>query len=158
MQFICLDYCYFFNFRSHRSIYRCLRQQKILFSLCTNQLSHKNGNQGMTLRLKSFIICPIIPVLGLVIALYIWWCVVKYIPPEPVDSNQNSYFSLFHDTEYYAIQVTTNLVSVPCNCGFCRPEEGIAVPEHINQIGYDLKYEISTNYFPVHTFSPQQFR
>jgi hypothetical protein len=45
--------------------------------------------------------------------------------------------------------VVTNLVHVPCRCGFCRPEEGVAVPEHLNRIGYDLAYEVSTNYLPV---------
>ena len=49
----------------------------------------------------------------------------------------------------YAQLVSTNLVRIPCTCGYCRPSEGIAVPEHINQIGYDLKVEISTSYYPV---------
>ena len=49
----------------------------------------------------------------------------------------------------YAVHVSTNLVSVPCKCGFCDPERGVRVPEHINQIGYDLKYEVSTSYYPV---------
>ena len=57
--------------------------------------------------------------------------------------------TLTTDTRLVAMLVTTNLVSVPCQCGFCRPEEGIAVLEHINRIGYDLKLEINTNYLPV---------
>lgn len=53
----------------------------------------------------------------------------------------------------YAEVVTTNLVRVPCACGFCRPAEGIVVPEHINQIGYDLKVVVSTSYCPVVSIS-----
>ena len=49
----------------------------------------------------------------------------------------------------YAVHISTNLVSTPCNCGYCRPSEGIRVPEHINQIGYDLKVVVSTSYYPV---------
>lgn len=49
----------------------------------------------------------------------------------------------------FAEIVSTNLVHVPCTCGYCRPSEGIAVPEHINQIGYDLKVVVSTSYYPV---------
>ena len=49
----------------------------------------------------------------------------------------------------YAQLVSTNLVRKPCTCGYCRPFEGIAVPEHLNQIGYDLKVEVSTSYYPV---------
>ena len=53
----------------------------------------------------------------------------------------------------YAVLVSTNLVSQPCTCGFCRPEQGIRVPEHINQVGYDLRIEVSTNYLPIVTLS-----
>ena len=49
----------------------------------------------------------------------------------------------------YAVLVSTNLVSQPCPCGFCDNARGIRVPEHINQIGYDLRFEVSTNYLPV---------
>lgn len=51
----------------------------------------------------------------------------------------------------YAMLVTTNIVSQPCDCGWCRPEQGIRVPEHIGVIGYDLRIEVSTNYLPVVT-------
>lgn len=60
---------------------------------------------------------------------------------ENVISNSNDFL--------LAEVVTTNLVSVPCNCGFCRPNEGIRVPEHINQIGYDLEYQVTTSRYPV---------
>ena len=53
------------------------------------------------------------------------------------------------DISLYAQLVSTNLVRIPCTCGYCRPSEGIAVPEHINQIGYDLKVQVSTSYYPV---------
>ena len=49
----------------------------------------------------------------------------------------------------YAVQLSTNLVSVPCRCGYCDPSRGIRVPEHINQIGYDLQVVVSTSYYPV---------
>lgn len=52
-------------------------------------------------------------------------------------------------TSLYAQLISTNLVRIPCTCGYCRPSEGIVVPEHLNQIGYDLKVEISTSYYPV---------
>lgn len=52
-------------------------------------------------------------------------------------------------TTQYAMLVTTNLVSVPCQCGFCHPEQGIVVPEHMNRIGYDMAVQVSTNYLPV---------
>lgn len=52
----------------------------------------------------------------------------------------------------FAVLVTTNLVSQPCACGFCDPVRGIRVPEHVNQIGYDLKLQVSTNYLPVVQF------
>ena len=55
-----------------------------------------------------------------------------------------------NSNDYLLVEVvTTNLVSVPCKCGFCRPNEGIRVPEHINQIGYDLEYQITTSRYPV---------
>lgn len=49
----------------------------------------------------------------------------------------------------YAVLVSTNLVPQNCSCGFCDPSRGIAVPEHINSIGHDLRIEVSTNYLPV---------
>lgn len=49
----------------------------------------------------------------------------------------------------FAILVTTNLVSQPCRCGVCNPEKGIAVPEHIGVVGYDLRVEVATNFLPV---------
>ena len=49
----------------------------------------------------------------------------------------------------YALLVTTNLVSQPCTCGFCDPSRGTRVPEHINQIGYDLRLQVSTNFLPI---------
>lgn len=49
----------------------------------------------------------------------------------------------------YAQFISTNLVSVPCSCGYCRPSEGIVVPEHIGAIGYDLKVVVSTSYYPI---------
>lgn len=55
-----------------------------------------------------------------------------------------------NSNDYLLVEVvTTNLVSVPCKCGYCRPNEGIRVPEHINQIGYDLEYQITTSRYPV---------
>lgn len=57
----------------------------------------------------------------------------------------------------YAEIISTNLVSVPCPCGFCKPDQGIAVPEHINQIGYDLKVVVSTSYYPI-VIRPSDFR
>ena len=53
-----------------------------------------------------------------------------------------------------AVLVTTNLVSVPCNCGYCRPSEGIRVPEHIGVVGYDLKVVVSTQYLPIVRHTP----
>ena len=58
--------------------------------------------------------------------------------------------SPIHDTEHLAAMlVSTNLVHRPCPCGFCRPSEGISVPEHINALGYDTVMQVSTNYLPV---------
>ena len=57
----------------------------------------------------------------------------------------------------YTEIISTNLVSVPCPCGFCKPDQGIAVPEHINQIGYDLKVVVSTSYYPI-VIRPSDFR
>lgn len=51
----------------------------------------------------------------------------------------------------YAVLVSTNLVPQNCSCGTCDPSRGIAVPEHINAIGYDLRIEVSTNYLPIVT-------
>lgn len=48
-----------------------------------------------------------------------------------------------------AMLITTNLVHRPCPCGFCRPSEGIVVPEHINAIGFDTFVEVSTNFLPI---------
>ena len=55
-----------------------------------------------------------------------------------------------------AVLITTNLVSHPCaggvqgeKCQFCRPEQGMRVPEHINQIGYDMDWVVRTQYLPV---------
>lgn len=50
-----------------------------------------------------------------------------------------------------AVLVTTNLVPQACKCGFCRPEEGIYVPEHIGSVGHDLRVEVTTNYLPIVT-------
>lgn len=52
----------------------------------------------------------------------------------------------------YAVLVSTNLVPQNCSCGFCDPSRNIAVPEHINSIGHDLRYEISTNFLPIVSF------
>lgn len=51
----------------------------------------------------------------------------------------------------YAVLISTNLVSQPCSCGFCDPSRNIAVPEHINSIGHDLRIVVSTNYLPIVT-------
>lgn len=50
---------------------------------------------------------------------------------------------------YAAMHITTNLVHRPCSCGFCRPSEGIAVPEHINALGFDTFVEVSTNFLQI---------
>lgn len=63
--------------------------------------------------------------------------------------------SLFRQTETSlsktpaAMLITTNLVHRLCPCGFCRPSEGIAVPEHINALGFDTFVEVSTNFLPI---------
>lgn len=58
--------------------------------------------------------------------------------------------SPIHGTEHLAAMlVSTNLVHRPCPCGFCRPSEGISVPEHINALGYDIVMQVSTNYLPI---------
>lgn len=49
----------------------------------------------------------------------------------------------------FAVLVQTNLVRQNCPCGFCDPSRGIVVPEHINQIGFDLAVQVSTNYLPI---------
>ena len=49
----------------------------------------------------------------------------------------------------YAVLVSTNLVPQKCSCGVCDPSRNIAVPEHINSIGHDLRIEVSTNYLPI---------
>lgn len=50
-----------------------------------------------------------------------------------------------------AVLVSTNIVPQACKCGFCRPEEGICVPEHIGSVGHDLRVEVTTNYLPIVT-------
>ena len=49
----------------------------------------------------------------------------------------------------HAILITTNLTRRPCPCGFCDPSRSIAVPEHINSLGHDLIYSVSTQFLPV---------
>lgn len=51
----------------------------------------------------------------------------------------------------YTLLISTNLVYRNCPCGFCDPIRGTAVPEHINSIGHDLIYQVSTNYLPLIT-------
>ena len=53
------------------------------------------------------------------------------------------------DIRLYAQLISTNLVRIPCTCGYCRPSEGIAVPEHVNALGYDTVLQVSTNYLPI---------
>lgn len=53
------------------------------------------------------------------------------------------------DISLYAQLVSTNLVRIPCSCGYCRPSEGIAVPEHVNALGFDTILQVSTNYLPI---------
>ena len=55
-----------------------------------------------------------------------------------------------------AVLITTNLVSHPCSggvpgekCKWCNPELGLAVPEHMNRIGYDMDWVVTTQYLPV---------
>ena len=52
-------------------------------------------------------------------------------------------------TNLVAILIVTNLVRIACTCGYCHGN--IVVPEHVNSIGHDLKYVVSTNYLPVIT-------
>lgn len=52
-------------------------------------------------------------------------------------------------TNLVAILIMTNVVRVACPCGWCNDRLGIAIPEHINRIGYDLKEVVTTNYLPV---------
>ena len=54
----------------------------------------------------------------------------------------------------YAVLVSTNLVPQNCSCGVCDPSRNIAVPEHINSIGHDLRIEVSTNYLPIVSILP----
>ena len=49
----------------------------------------------------------------------------------------------------YALLITTNLTRRPCPCGFCDPSRSVAVPEHINSIGHDLTYSVTTQFLPV---------
>ena len=55
-----------------------------------------------------------------------------------------------------AVLITTNLVSHPCTggkpgerCKWCKPEIGAVVPEHMNRIGYDMDWIVTTQYLPV---------
>lgn len=61
-----------------------------------------------------------------------------------------------------AVLITTNLVSHPCTggtpggvCKWCESENSnpygcvMRVPEHINRIGYDMDWVVTTNYIPV---------
>lgn len=50
-------------------------------------------------------------------------------------------------TNLVAILIVTNLVRVACPCGWCT--NGVVIPEHVNRIGYDLRYEVTTNYLPI---------
>ena len=70
---------------------------------------------------------------------------------EKPDAEQRATHALsaFATNRLYAMSVTTNLVPIQCRCGYCDPKRGIRVPEHINQIGYDLAVQVSTSYFPV---------
>ena len=64
---------------------------------------------------------------------------VKYVPQAqqfPID-------------EVAAVYITTNLVNQECTCGWCDASRGIAIPEHMNRIGYDLRIEVVTNYLPI---------
>jgi len=58
-------------------------------------------------------------------------------------------------TNLVAILVMTNLVSVPCKCGWCD-KNGVRIAEHVNRIGYDLKREVTTNYLPVVELKPRR--
>ena len=57
-----------------------------------------------------------------------------------------------------ARQVVTNLVRVACRCGVCDAERGIAVPEHMNVVGFDLAVVVQTNYLPVVLGEPENGR
>ena len=64
-----------------------------------------------------------------------------------------------------AVLITTNLVSHPCTggtpggkCKWCQqgqvdqfgfPMCDMRVPEHVNRIGYDMDWVVTTNYLPV---------
>ena len=55
-----------------------------------------------------------------------------------------------------AVLITTNLFGHPCTggtpggkCKWCNDEMGLRVPEHVNQIGYDMDWVVTTNYLPV---------
>ena len=55
-----------------------------------------------------------------------------------------------------AVLITTNLISHPCTggtpggkCQWCNPEYGAVVPEHMNRIGYDMDWVVTTQYLPV---------
>lgn len=60
-----------------------------------------------------------------------------------------------------AVLITTNLMYHPCTggvpgsiCKWCDSEPSLygsvaKVPEHINRIGYDMDWVVTTNYLPV---------
>ena len=76
--------------------------------------------------------------------------VLSPTPPTKAPTHAEAWTNATPNTpSLFAVLVTTNLVSQPCPCGFCNPARGLRVPEHINQIGYDLRIEISTNYLPI---------
>ena len=54
--------------------------------------------------------------------------------------------SNYHE-HLFAILVTTNLVSIPCKCGYCT--ESARVPEHIGKVGCDHDLLVSTQYLPI---------
>ncbi len=53
-----------------------------------------------------------------------------------------------------AVLITTNLISHPCTggtpggkCQWCNGP--MRVPEHVNEIGYDMDWVVRTQYLPV---------
>ena len=79
---------------------------------------------------------------GLALGIFFGWKFCSKIASSAVSNH-------ISPTNLYTEIISTNLVSVPCPCGYCKPDQGIAVPEHINQIGFDLKVVVSTSYYPV---------
>ena len=71
--------------------------------------------------------------------------------PQFIDSITYPRFQQVNYIRYkpHAILITTNLTRRPCPCGFCDPSRSIAVPEHINSLGHDLIYSVSTQFLPV---------